>query len=253
MPKIVKKIRKIAALASLAGAVAIILVGVFLFVDQLNTFLFIGLLVAFVPTAVLDQINQTWQNAVNDKLPQLVRDLSEAQETGQTLVKALDQASQIKYGPLSEEVKKISIQMSWGSSFDKALNTFAKHIDTLTARRFCILVIEAMRTGGRIRKVFSMTAESMEETLQLHKERVSQMRPYIIIIYAAFFVFLMTGFMTPLGTGEMFTTFFYHMMMIQSVLGGIVAGKIGNGRIISGLKHAIIMMVVGYLAYEIIL
>jgi flagellar protein FlaJ len=59
--------------------------------------------------------------------------------------------------------------------------------------------------------------------------------------------------MTPLGTGEMFTTFFYHMMMIQSVLGGIVAGKIGNGRIISGLKHAIIMMVTGYLAYEIIL
>jgi flagellar protein FlaJ len=271
MSKISKKIRKIAAIGSLAGAVAIILVGILLFMDQLNTFLFFGLLVAFIPTAVLDYINETWQNAVNDKLPQLVRDLSEAQETGQTIVKALDQASQIKYGPLSEEVKKISIQMSWGSSFDKALHTFAQRIDTLTARRFCILVIEAMRTGGRIRKVFSMTAESMEETLQLNKERVSQMRPYIIIIYAAFFVFLfttiqlltsffvplaeieMTGFMTPLGTGEMFTTFFYHMMMIQSVLGGIVAGKIGNGRIISGLKHAIIMMVAGYVAYTLIL
>jgi flagellar protein FlaJ len=97
------------------------------------------------------------------------------------------------------------------------------------------------------------------------------MRPYIIIIYAAFFVFLFTtiqlltsffvplaeidmqGFMTPLGSGEMFTTFFYHMMMIQSVLGGLVAGKVGNGRIISGLKHAIIMLVVGYIAYKIIL
>jgi len=261
----------IAGIVSLASAAAIILVSIILFMDQLNTFLFIGLLVGFVPIAVLDYVNQSWQSAVDDKLPQLVRDLSESQETGQTFVRALDEASKIKYGPLSEEVKKISIQMSWGSSFEQALNYFAKRIDTLSARRFCILVIEAMRTGGRIRKVFSMTAESMEETLQLHKERESQMRPYIIIIYAAFFVFLFTtiqlltsffvplaeidfvGFMTPLGSGEMFQTFFFHMMMIQSVLGGLVAGKIGNGRIISGLKHAIIMMVTGYIAYEIII
>ena len=261
----------IAGIVSLASAAAIILVSIILFMDQLNTFLFIGLLVGFVPIAVLDYVNQSWQSAVDDKLPQLVRDLSESQETGQTFVKALDEASKIKYGPLSDEVKKISIQMSWGSSFEQALNYFAKRIDTLSARRFCILVIEAMRTGGRIRKVFSMTAESMEETLQLHKERESQMRPYIIIIYAAFFVFLFTtiqlltsffvplaeidivGFMTPLGSGEMFQTFFFHMMMIQSVLGGLVAGKIGNGRIISGLKHAIIMMVTGYIAYEIII
>lgn len=261
----------IAGIVSLASAAAIILVSIILFMDQLNTFLFIGLLVGFVPIAVLDYVNQSWQSAVDDKLPQLVRDLSESQETGQTFVRALDEASKIKYGPLSDEVKKISIQMSWGSSFEQALNYFAKRIDTLSARRFCILVIEAMRTGGRIRKVFSMTAESMEETLQLHKERESQMRPYIIIIYAAFFVFLFTtiqlltsffvplaeidivGFMTPLGSGEMFQTFFFHMMMIQSVLGGLVAGKIGNGRIISGLKHAIIMMVTGYIAYEIII
>jgi flagellar protein FlaJ len=271
MPRIEKKIRLIVAIVSLSAAVAIIALSVLLFMDELNTFMFIGLLVAFVPTAALDQINQSWQNAVNDKLPQLVRDLSEAQETGQTIVKALDQAAQIKYGPLSDEVKQISIQMSWGASFDRALNYFAKRIDTLPARRFCVLVIEAMRTGGRIRKVFSMTAESMEETLLLHKERVSQMRPYIIIIYAAFFVFLFTtiqlltsffvplaeidmvGFMTPLGSGEMFTTFFFHMMMIQSVLGGFVAGKVGSGRVVSGLKHAIIMLVVGFVAYELVL
>jgi len=271
MPKISKKIRTISGIASLAGAVTIILVSVFMFMDQLNHFLFIGLLVGFVPIAVLDQMNQSWQAAVNDKLPQLVRDLSEAQETGQTFIKALDEATKIKYGPLSDEVKKVSVQMSWGSSLEKALSHFAERINTLPARRFCILVIEAMRTGGRIRKVFSMTAESMEETLQLSKERESQMRPYIIIIYAAFFVFLFTtiqllqsffvplaeidivGFMTPLGSGEMFHTFFFHMMTIQSVLGGLVAGKVGNGRIIAGLKHAIIMMIAGYIAYEIVI
>jgi hypothetical protein len=63
----------------------------------------------------------------------------------------------------------------------------------------------------------------------------------------------MVGFMTPLGSGEMFTTFFFHMMMIQSVLGGLVAGKVGSGRVVSGLKHAIIMLVAGFVAYEFVL
>ena len=268
MPRISKKRRQIVGIASLAVAVTVIAVSVLLWMDRLNLFLFVGLLVGLIPTAVLDQINQSWKNAVNDRLPQLVRDLSESQETGQTFVMALDNASKIKYGPLSDEVKKISAQLSWGSTFDKALTSFANRIGTLSARRFCVLVTEAMRTGGRIRKVFSMMAESMEETLQLNKERTSQMRPYIIIIYAAFFVFLFTtiqlltsffiplaefpttGFMTPLGSAEAFKTYFFHMMLIQALLGGLVGGKVGEGRVISGLKHAIIMMITGFTAYQ---
>jgi len=268
MPRISKKKKQIVGIISLVIAGAIFAVSALLFSDQLNFFLFVGLLVGLIPTAVLDHVNESWKNKVNDRLPQLVRDLSEAQETGQTIVRALDDASKIKYGPLSDEVKKVSVQMSWGSSFDEALKNFAKRIDTLPARRFCILVTEAMKTGGRIRRVFSMTAESMEETLQLYKERSSQMRPYIIIIYAAFFVFLfttiqlltsffiplaefpMTGFMTPLGSAELFKTYFFHMMLIQAVLGGLVAGKVGNSRIISGLKHSVIMMIAGFLGYQ---
>jgi len=38
----------------------------------------------------------------------------------------------------------------------------------------------------------------------------------------------------------------YYAMIIQGLFSGIIAGIMGEGRIASGLKHSIIMMLIGY-------
>ena len=93
-------------------------------------------------------------------MPLLVRGVAESQETGMTLIRALEKVVDNKMvsGPLSKEVKQLVIEMSWGTSFEDALTNFKNRINSPIVNRFCVLVLEASRSGGTIKKVFTATA-----------------------------------------------------------------------------------------------
>lgn len=231
-----------------------------------NEIFLVAVLVIIVPSAILDYENQRWVSAIEDQMPLLVRGVSESQETGLTLVKALEKVVDNKMigHPLSDEVKKLTIQMSWGTSFEQALINFKERINSPIVNRFCALVLEASRSGGTIKKVFTATSGFMEEMNDMDKETSAQMKPYIIIIYAAFFVFIVTAillvrsFLAPmqgapqimsqvsLGSTSGLKNFFYEDMLVSAVTGGLMAGKLGERRVAGGLKHAIILSIVGY-------
>ena len=80
----------------------------------INEIMFITILIAITPSAVLDYLNHKWIEAIEDQTPSLVRGISESQETGVTLVQALDAVVENKLvtGPLADEVKKLTTQMS---------------------------------------------------------------------------------------------------------------------------------------------
>jgi len=226
----------------------------------------VAVLVIIVPSAILDYENQRWVSAIEDQMPLLVRGVSESQETGLTLVKALEKVVDNKMigHPLSDEVKKLTVQMSWGTSFEQALINFKERINSPIVNRFCALVLEASRSGGTIKKVFTATSGFMEEMNDMDKETSAQMKPYIIIIYAAFFVFIVTAillvrsFLAPMqgapqimsqvsvGSTGGLKNFFYEDMLVSAVTGGLMAGKLGERRVAGGLKHAIILSIVGY-------
>ena len=239
----------------------------------LNEIMFITILIVITPSAVLDYLNHKWIEAIEDQAPSLVRGISESQETGVTLVRALDAVVENKLvtGPLADEVKKLTTQMSWGLSFEDALQRFRNRIDSPIVNRFCALVLEASRSGGQIKNVFKATSGFMEEMRETDQEASSQMKPYILIIYASFLVFifvsiiLITSFFEPLeglehilsttslvGASE-FKDFFYRTMLISGLMGGLMAGKIGERRVPGGLKHSIIQLVVGYITYYIMI
>jgi len=231
-----------------------------------NEIFLVAVLVITVPSAILDYENQRWTSAIEDQMPLLVRGVSESQETGLTLVKALEKVVDDKMigHPLSDEVKKLTIQMSWGTSFEQALTNFKERINSPIVNRFCALVLEASRSGGTIKKVFTATSGFMEEMKDMDKETSAQMKPYIIVIYAAFAVFivvaalLVRSFFAPMqgapqimGSGSVgsisgLKDFFYKDMLVSAVTGGLMAGKLGERRITGGLKHAIILSIVGY-------
>jgi flagellar protein FlaJ len=199
-------------------------------------------------------------------MPLLVRGVSESQETGLTLVKALEKVVDDKMigHPLSDEVKKLTIQMSWGTSFEQALTNFKVRINSPIVNRFCALVLEASRSGGTIKKVFTATSGFMEEMKDMDKETNAQMKPYIIIIYAAFAVFVVVAVLlvrsffapvvgapqimgsTSVGSISGLKDFFYKDMLVSGITGGLMAGKLGEQRVAGGLKHAIILCVIGY-------
>ncbi len=277
MRQVPKNKRQITAAVSMV----LVLVGVILFAIinpnalslYANEILLLGILIVIIPSAVLDYENQSWVSAIEDQMPLLVRGVSESQETGLTLVKALEKVVDNKMigHPLSDEVKKLLIQMSWGASFEQALTNFKERINSPIVNRFCALVLEASKSGGTIKKVFSNTSNFMVEMKDMDKEASAQMKPYIIVIYAAFGVFLVTAallvqsFLSPVqgtpmimsqvstGSNSGLKDFFYKDMLVSAITGGMMAGKLGERRVAGGLKHAIILSVVGYMIFFVVI
>jgi flagellar protein FlaJ len=232
----------------------------------LNEIFFVSILVILVPSAILDLKHQRWISSIENQMPLLVRGVAESQETGMTLIRALEKVVDNKMvsGPISKEVKQLVIEMSWGTSFEDALTNFKNRINSPIVNRFCVLVLEASRSGGTIKKVFTATAGFMEEMKDIDRETDAQMKPYIIVIYAAFAVFIVTAillvqsFFAPMSGSQQISSntaiagvgglkdFFYQDMLVSALTGGLMAGKIGERRVAGGMKHSILLVVVGY-------
>lgn len=235
----------------------------------INEIFFVSILIILVPSAILDLQHQRWISAIEDQMPLLVRGVAESQETGMTLIRALEKVVDNKMvsGPLSKEVKQLVVQMAWGTSFEDALTNFKNRINSAIVNRFCVLVLEASRSGGTIKKVFTATSGFMEEMKEIDRDTSAQMKPYIIVIYAAFAAFIVTAvllvrsFFAPMEGSEQvlsgmaaggtsgFKDFFYQNMLVSALTGGLMAGKIGERRVASGMKHSILLAVLGYVIF----
>ncbi len=268
MPKIESRTKKIVITVSVLIAIAIVLFGYFTVgvSAALDDFVFFSLLTIISPIVLLNYLDYRWRKAIDEHLPDLFRSIVQAQETGMTLPKALEEAAKRDYGPLTPELKKMTVQISWGASFEEALLAFGRRVGTVLTQRTVPMIIEASRSGGRVEKVFDPMGKFIQTTILLEKERKTQTRPYIAIIYVALFVFLFTivilfkTFFTDVEGMTLFSMstassmelqrIFLHLTLVQGFFGGLVAGKMGEGAVSAGLKHSLIMMLLGYVALK---
>jgi len=233
---------------------------------ELDDFVFFGLVTVIAPMAAMHYIEFRWRKAIDSHLPDLFKSVVQSQQVGMTLPQALEEATKRNYGPLTGELKKMTVQMSWGASFEEALSGLGRRANTVLMQRIMPLIIEASRTGGNVEKVFDPMGKFIQTNNLLEKERKNQTRPYIIIIYVALFVFLFTVVLlfktffaategiplmsTPTSSPKEMARIFLHMTLIQGFFGGLAAGKMGEGSIYAGLKHSLIMMLLSYAAIK---
>lgn len=283
MPKIPQKTQttiwviSISIGVAMAALAALIFAGVFSLGEQITAsdFIAFGILLTIAPPSVAFFIDNNWRSGIDANLPNLLRDIADAQRTGLSLPRAVSESSKRNYGPLTPELQKMAAKISWGIPFDQAMRSFTETADTELNNRAAILILEAQRSGGVIEDIFDSAQKHVEDILALRKERLGQMKPYIWIIYAAFIIFLLVivvlfnTFFYPMA--EMYTEFqgnqfqnlglnpqvlesykilFLHMTIVEGLFSGLVAGKMGEGKAKSGLKHSAIMVLVGWITYK---
>lgn len=268
MPKIEKREKQIAWIVSLALAF-IVLITAFTRLSGLPIFdeyVVLAIFIALLPAAVLDYVDYRWRRSVDEHLPDLFKSIVQAEKTGMTLTQAIEEASKRRYGPLTPELRRMVAHMSWGKSFEEVFQSFSERVNTSLTKRVVPLIVEASRSGGHVEKVFEPMGKFVQSTLTAEKERQAQTRPYIAIVYVAFFVFLFTVIMLfktlfvqisgmPALNASVLSSdearrLFFHMSVIQALFGGLVAGKMGEGAVSGGLKHSVTLLVAGYIALK---
>ncbi len=216
-----------------------------------------------VSPSFIDLVDRRYKSLIDSRIPDFLREIGESQRTGTTFTKSLVNASQSNYGPLSVELKRAMSKMSWGMTFEEALNYFAANVDTPLAHRAAVLLKEVGRSGGKMLEVLDSVYEHIREVINLQRERSKQLAPYMIVIYASFGVYLFVVYIlfstffaqvshlqatgAPFGSNVNPGTYyiwFFHMSVIEGVFGGMVIGKISSGSSIAGMKHVLVLLAV---------
>ena len=227
----------------------------------------LSIVVALVPPAVLDFLDYRWRKAIDKALPRLLEGVAHAQLTGLSLLRAFKEAGENVPRPLRDEIKLMLAKVSWGMSFEDALRLFERRARTSLAHRVATLIIEASRSGGHVERIFAPLAEATSTFQAMEDERKAQLKPYIIIMYLSYVIFLVitsvlyTQFfapmvtmpvvlLNPLMTPKECWVMLYHMGIMLAVFSGLVAGILGEGRIYGGLKHVIVMLLMAYVAFR---
>jgi len=219
--------------------------------------------------------------AIEEKMSDFLRDLSESIRFGLPLHSAICKCAKGNYGKLTPEIKKIANQIDWGAPAEDALQMFAERVNTAMVKRAVTILIKASRAGGDIADVLLLTATNIKDLQLIEDSRKVEMTSYTAVVYVAFFVFLAcvviintvflsaiasqpTGIEVTEGAGaqleaiggginiEELKLIYLLAAIIQGFGDGILIGVIEKGSIINGFRHSSIMIIIGYVGLRVI-
>jgi archaeal flagellar protein FlaJ len=219
-----------------------------------------------------------WLTKIDDNIPSVLADVAGGVRSGFNITRALELAAESDYGPLSEQLKIDKIQLSWGLTFEQVMQDQVKRVDSQLAKRTFTSLAQASKSGGNIQDVLDAIQQHTSELHQIDKETKNALRPYIATIYIAVGIFLaisvvlIDSFFTQIfasqtkvgaaGGGSIFAGLgglslpslkqaFLQMGLMESVFGGLGAGKLGEASFAAGFKHVIILAVLNVVVFTI--
>ena len=269
--KITKKaIKKTAIISSIVGIV-FLLASIILFFGSpdMDYMVVIAFSIAVTPPAIAGTLYNRWKTRIEKAIPEFLRDLATASLTGMPIQTALEHTSKRYYGPLTVELKQLVAQMSWGMTFEEALMEFSKRIDLPLIKKASTLIIEAGRHGGNLTEIFENTAKYVDSVNSWANKRRMQTMPYVAIFYFSVFMYLFiiilissmifvrmgtmalagSALLKPVLSAAESKTLFLNTALLESLFGGLMAGKINEDSFTAGLKHTAVLAIASGLAF----
>ena len=242
----------------------------------LNYALLFSILIAITPPAIIEIYNTRWLRQIDKNIPKLLIDVTESIRSGMPMVRALEEASQRDYGPISKNLEIAIVNFNLTSDFDGSMKWFGESLIQPSGKRMATILTEAQKAGGRMIDVLETSINMFTNLASYRDERESQISPYILLVYVSSLIFLFIGwvviaqFLFPMTTtnintpgipnliGGMLDINYYKSIIfwaavVEGLIGGLVAGKITNSRIFSGLIHSVLLLLITYLFYIIFL
>ncbi|MDP2844465.1 MAG: type II secretion system F family protein [Candidatus Methanoperedens sp.] len=245
------------------------------FVDYIDDKIILIVYIIIIPLLLFHEYKKGKEDRIQSQIPDFLKKLASTNETGMTLRDSIKLMTRSDIG-MSKEIKKIWNDIEWGLAINEALIRFANRVRTHIVSRSVTLLTKANESSGDIGEVLNVAARDAAAEQELRAERRINMFIYVVIIYISFFVFIgiiyiiSTTFLAEMvkagekisGSGagavplslsreklEMYNRIFFHGALIQGFSSGLIAGVMGEGSVLSGLKHSVIMITLGYILF----
>jgi len=243
-------------------------------VDFIDDRIVFALFLIILPLTIFYERKSRKQKKLERHVPDFLKKLASTNETGMTLRDSIKLMARSGSEGLSNEIKKIWRDITWGLEINDALVRFANRLRTPVVARSLTLITKANESSGDIGEVLLVAARDAATEQDMKRERSMNMLIYIVIIYISFLVFvgvifvISTTFLAEMAaagermaaTGaqggflgsfdlEAYTRLFKHAAIIQGLSSGLMAGTMGEGSVMAGLKHSVVMMTIGYVIF----
>jgi flagellar protein FlaJ len=216
----------------------------------------IALTVASIPITVHDFYDSNREKGVFGGITSFLRDLVETRKTGLDPEKCIKTLARRDYGFFSKHLKLISLKINIGVPMRQVFEEFSGKVTNWLSQIYIHLLIDTLEVGGGNEDSLETLAEFAESTRLLEKERQGLIRPLVLVPYIGaalltatviMFIQFSTGLTTtgvmPVSAAELcrilLTPLIFHSYML-----GLVAGKIASGRVLSGLKHGMFLVII---------
>jgi flagellar protein FlaJ len=147
--------------------------------------------IIFVPQMILTYIQYKRLKEMEMRFPDFLRDLVESIKAGLPLHKAIIIAGDTNYGPLSDEIKKMSNQLTWNVPVISVLEQLKKRMRKSPELEKTIrIIIETYKSGGDTDKILDSLSTTLNTLHETQKERESMLKQYVVAMYAISFVFI---------------------------------------------------------------
>lgn len=238
------------------------------------------MLILMIPLSIFFESKIRRERKISSEMPDFLKKLASTNETGMTLTQSIALIGNDNFGTISGEVKKINRNIQWGIDVNTALKMFGNSLNTALAQRVITLITKASESSGDIRDVLNVAANDAKMGERIRRERSDGMLIYVAVIFITFCVFIYcvytlsssfipvmysagnsnaaaAGSSASLSGATFIQAFnpddynrlFFHAVIIQGLFAGLLAGVMGEGKWLSGLKYAVIMMIIAYVMF----
>ena len=142
----------------------------------------------FLPDILYFSKYKIYRNTLENDLLQAIMVMNNAFKSGRSIIQAVDLVTKELEGPMAEEFKKMSLELSYGLSIEETFRRFSERIQLEEVAYLTASLSILNRTGGNIIQVFSSIEKSLFNKKKLKLELASLTGSSKIIVYVLFIV-----------------------------------------------------------------
>lgn len=249
-----------------------------LYLNVVDDHLIIALLIVLVPYAVFFELWRRKAGSIEESIPEFLSRLSGINRVGLTPARAIAVLEKTNLGMISYEIHRIKLDLDWGGLFSDALVRFEHRVQTAAIARNVTLITKASEMTSDISEILMIASNDARMSETLKRERLADMITYIIVIYLAFGVFVFVvvildwNFLSVLegvtageglenvpaasmaiteaSTLVIISRLLFHACLVSAFFSGLIAGQMGEGSVNAGVKHAVIMLVIALIIFN---
>ncbi len=222
-----------------------------------------------LPLIAFFEVRERKTRKMESRIPEIFRELALLNEAGLTIIESLKILSNLDFGELTRELRIVRSRMEWGEPVARAFRLMEERVRSEIMAKVIPVSVKVLEVSPTFKDAFHTVSHFAEAEVMLRERIRSGMFLYVIIIYMSILVFLVVVYVLihnmfsalNLSSNQhvafvnvpLLKDVFYRVAILVSLISGIIAGVIGNGKVLSGLKHSYFFLMATYFVFTYLL